>query len=273
MARPPYGTTQAEARLPEGDPAGKGLSLDNDISGQRTFAKPQDDLTHYPSVPPHVMRKRVPQWDSYVDDEGYGDGATDKTKYPYRDGIPNIHNASASFVAALYLLRMAPKRLVWGSEGTRVASTVEGILAGLDPKFLQRSTTCSVTTKRVDMKNFRWIFSVNCGNGVKAVKMKVTRPKANITDFKKMPLELSCSCPAWKWLGPEYHAKSEGFLLGKPQGTASTPDVKDPERDNRVCKHVAAVLAMTQNWKLPKVKKAFDNENEESCADLYIPTV
>jgi len=218
------------------------------------------------------MRKRVPQWDSYVDDEGYGDGATDKTPYPYRDGIPNAHNASAAFVAAMYLLRTAPSRLFRASERVRVASTADQILAGLDAKIQQKAAKCSATLKRADIKNLRWVFAVDCGNGVKAVKMKAVRPKANVTAFGKMDLELTCSCPAWKWLGPEFHAKREKYLLDKPQGTASTPDTKDPERDNRVCKHVAAALAIARGWTLPKAKKAFDNENGEPDADLHVST-
>lgn len=251
----PDQTPQAEAKLPEGEPASKGLPLDDDIPGERSFAKPLDDTTHYPPTPPRSMRKRVPQWDSFVDDRGYGDGTADKTKYPYRDGIPNRHNASTSFVVALYLLSKAPRRLFLASDEVKVASTAEQILGGLDPKFQHRANKCSATLKRADVKNLRWIFSVNCGHGEKAVKIKAVRPKANVTAFGKMDLELSCSCLAWKWLGPEYHAKSEGYLLGKPEGTASTPDVRDPERDNRVCKHVAAALAVARRWSLPKPKK------------------
>lgn len=254
VSRPAYGNPQGEAKLPEGEPAAKGISLDEDISGQRTFAKPLDDVTHYPPTPPKNPRKLELDYDSFVTDSDYGDGAVDKTKYPYRDGIPNTHNASAPFVAALYRLKKAPTRLFRGVGGIRVASTAEQILSGLDPKFQQRAQACSAALKRADMKNMRWVFAVDCGNGVKAVKLKAVRPRANVTAFDKMDLELTCSCPAWRWLGPEFHARGEGFLLGKPQGTASTPDIKDPERDNRVCKHVAAALAVARGWTLPKAK-------------------
>jgi hypothetical protein len=240
----------SEAKLPEGTPSGKGLSLDEAISGQRTFAKPQDDSTHYDIPPPHEMRKRVPQWDSWVDSDDYGDGATDKTPYPYRDGIPNAHNASVDFVAALYLLEQAVPRIFSGST-LKVGATIIQILTGLNPKVLQRATKCTASLKRADLKNLRWIFAVDCGNGLKAVKMKAIRPRANIIDFTKMNLELTCSCPAWRWLGSEFHAKGEGFLLDKPRGTATLPVIKDPAMINRVCKHVAAVLSLVRNWTLP----------------------
>jgi hypothetical protein len=105
----------------------------------------------------------------------------------------------------------------------------------------------------VDLKNLRWIFSVDCGHGPKAVKIKAV-PKGKNRKFSALDLELSCSCPAWQWLGPEYHAKREKFLLKPQSGTASTPDIRDPERDNRVCKHVAAALALTRHWEIPKSK-------------------
>ncbi len=254
MIRLSYRTFQGEAKLPEGEPAGTGIRLDDDIPNERTFVKPQDDTTDYPSVLLKSPRKRVPQWDVFVDDEGYGEGATDKTKYPYRDGIPNVSNASVRFVMALYLLSKAPVKLFQASEKVKVALTAEQILSGLDTKFQTKAKTCSAKLKRADIKNMRWIFAVDCGNGVEAVKIRARRPRSNVTAFSKMNLELSCSCPAWRWLGPEYHAKGDGYLLGKPQGTASTPDIKDPERDNRVCKHVAAALAVAQRWVLPKAK-------------------
>jgi hypothetical protein len=56
-------------------------------------------------------------------------------------------------------------------------------------------------------------------------------------------------------LGPEHHAKSEGYLDGRPKGTASSPDIKDPERQNRVCKHVAAVLSFIRGWDVPLPEK------------------
>jgi hypothetical protein len=70
-----------------------------------------------------------------------------------------------------------------------------------------------------------------------------------------MDVYFSCSCKAWRWLGSEYHSKGEGYIDGKPVGTASTPDIKDPDRINRVCKHVAAVISRVQEWKIPAKKK------------------
>jgi hypothetical protein len=273
VSRPPYGggnfgSPQAEAKLPEGSPAGKGVSLDSDISGYKTYAKPVDDIRTTPKNDGSMFRVDGPDDipkeqttpdsnDTLMDarpsfNEGIGEQDSPKTKFPYRDGIPNAHNASAEFVVALWGLQKSPVRLFWTTDGVKVAATPDAILMGLDDKTTQRAQACTAKLKRADVKNLRWIFSVDCGNGLKAVKFKAMRPRANTTAFGKLNLEISCSCNAWRWLGPEYHAKSEAYLLGKPQGTASTPDIKDPERVHRVCKHVAAALLVARGWVLPK---------------------
>jgi hypothetical protein len=271
VSRPPYGegksrTQIAVAELPSGGPAHKGLPLDSGIPGSSTFTKPVDDI-----------RKPEPKDESIYRVEGPDDLGKDqttpdsidhshaspsfntgkpseeggKTKYPYRDEVPNAHNAS--FVAELWKLEGARTRIVEASDKVRVASTSDEILTGLDSEFARRAKKCSATLKRADLKNLRWIFSVNCGNGPRAVKIKAL-PKAQNRAFAKLDLELSCSCPAWQWLGPEYHAKGEAYQLGPLAGTASTPNIRDPERDNRVCKHVAAALHVTRSWEIPKAK-------------------
>lgn len=287
VSRPPYGegkprTPIAVAELPGGGPADKGVSLDPGIPGESTFSKPVDDIRKDEPKDESMYRVEEPgdlTKDQTTPDEidhshaspsfnglGKPEGGDGKTKYPYRDEAPNAHNAS--FLAELWKLEGAASRVMAASsrfsvyELARVASTREQILTGLDPEFQERAQKCSANLKRADIANLRWIFAVECGNGPKAVKVKAI-PKGRSRAFAKLDLELSCSCKAWQWLGPEYHAQGEDYQLGNPVGTASTPNIRDPERDNRVCKHVAAALSLTKNWALPEakmqraVKKAF----------------
>lgn len=276
VSRPPYGydrAPSASSGLPGGGPSAKGRSM-SDSSGTSTFVKPLDDhgtddpapeQSLYRTDGPREVGKRQDDGDDTIDNSdaspgymGLGDKDPNdysKTKYPYRDGKPNTKNAAiAHWVAQLYLLAQAPVRVL--RPLSRIAATAEQILAGLNPKFVERAQSLSPQLKRVDVKNLRWIFSVPGSQGnVYAVKIKAIRPRANITKLAKMDLELSCTCPAWQWQGPEYHAKQEDYLLTKPMGTASTPDIRDPERQNFVCKHVAAVLVTTQDWQVPAGKK------------------
>ena len=281
VSRPAYGQPVAEAKLPEGGPADKGLSLDKDIPGTSTYNKPEGDIRDDGKAEPGSIYKVDGPGDMAKPQDGGGGGGDDGTNdtrdhadfkptftgpggrppddptvtdYPYRDDPKHNHYATAEFVANLYLLRFAHEVvLVPKPPGLRLAATNTEITQGLDPAYADRASKCSVKVKRVDASNLRWIFSVGCGNGDKVVRLKAER-LGNIVRLAKMDLKVSCSCKAWRWLGPEFHAKKEQFLDGRPTGTASTPDVKDPERDNRVCKHVAAVLSFVNRWEVPLAK-------------------
>lgn len=262
----------AESGLPGTGPSQKGVGLDPNIPGSSTYSKPSGEDERKPTIEDHSMYRHdladdFPKDQSKPDERdhqyaqpayarpGEVDDDYSKTKYPYRDGIPNRHNASiVENVAQLWLLKCAHEVPVSLEDPVRVASKLSEIERGLNPDTEQRATECVATTKRTDVPNLRWIFSVDCGNGPKMVRLKAAR-KGNITALAKMDVSLSCSCKAWRWLGSEYHAKGEGYLDGKPVGTASTPNIKDPARVNRVCKHVAAVMSKVRGWSIPVKKK------------------
>lgn len=272
--RPAYGdqTPLATAQLPSGDPGGRGLSLDEDIPGTKTFVKPLDDHNTDDPAPeeslyridgPKDLAKHQDNGTDHIDQSdaspaymGLGDKDPDdysKTKYPYRDGKPNSHNATTGdpkVVAALYVLAHKLPIVIPSQDWAKHASTGEQILSGLNPKILARAGKAKVEVKRVDAKNLRWIFNVT-GNHTYTVKLRAERPKKNTVKLTKMDLELSCTCPAWQWQGPEFHSTENQYQLGKLQGTATVPDIRDPERINKVCKHVAAVLAYTRGWEVP----------------------
>lgn len=289
VSRPPYGSPAggspvSQSGLPQGDPAGKGVSLDPSIPGASTYAKPSGEAPREPSVEDSSMY-RVDNADNLLKDQGRqdeidhsqakptyqrpgGQNSSPKTKYPYRDGVPNRHNAAliervarraadeviVQNVVNLWLLKTAHEVTIPLEGQVKVAVKLSEVESGLNPKVLERAQKCSVGLKRADTGNLRWIFTVDAGNGPKLVRLKATR-KGNTTALAKMDVAFSCSCKAWRWLGSEYHAKGEKYLDGKPTGTASTPDIKDPERINRVCKHVAAVINQVRGWTVPVKKK------------------
>lgn len=281
VLRPAYGQRRmepsiAESGLPGGGPSDKGLSLDKDIPGDRTFAKPEGDIREFDKAEEgSIYRKDGPDdlakpQKNREDDQRHMEnlqpryappGKLDErdptvTKYPYRDDRKHKHFASSGFVLETHLASTAHS-LVLSAEtddGIRVATKVDTIEEGLNPKFVERGRGCAVTLKRADISNMRWLFSVNCGNGPKVVRLAATR-STRATKLKKMDLHLSCSCPAWRWLGPEHWSKEEQYLDGKPRGTASFPEIRDPEGQNRVCKHVAAVLTMIKPWQLGMKKQ------------------
>jgi len=293
VSRPAYGEqeTTASSGLPEGAPAAKGLSLSDDISGTKTFVKPLDDHgtddkaepgSLYRIDGPRDMAKPQDGGDDTIDQShaspaymGLGEKDPNdysKTKYPYRDGKPNVKNAAnPDFVAQLHILESKEPFTVTASQRTafrvfsKYAETASQIMSGLNPAVLERSKSISPVVKRKDLKNLRWIFSVpgSAGNTY-AVKVHAIRPKKNVVKLSKMDIEIACSCPAWQWQGPEFHADMEEYQnTNVPQkGTAQTPNVRDPEWQNRVCKHVAAVLNMTRDWNIPVNRVNIQKKNK-----------
>ena len=277
VLRPPYGSSLhlGESGLPSGGPVDKGQPLDSDIPGTATHSKPEGDVREFDKAEDgSIYRKDGPDDRAKKQNDPEGDrrdnrwiqpryetpggrppGDPTVTDYPYRDKRPHEHYASVDpeFVVALFELRTAHTLVLPPEPTVKVAVRLGEVMQGLNPKVLERSKKCAVTVKRVDVPNLRWIFAVDCGNGPKAIKLKAER-KGNIVAMTKLELHLQCSCEAWRWLGSEYHAKQEKYIDGKPRGTASTPDIKDPARVNRVCKHVAAVLNKIEGWTIPKKK-------------------
>lgn len=227
------------SQLPKGPNTQRGVSLGPaDVTAPQTYAKPQgegpreeveddssihrvdraDNMSKSPRVDDEVDRSNMQiRWTSP------GEDATTKTKYPYRDKVKDV----------------------------RTAKKTPDLPNGLNPLTTERARKCRVTLKRADTKNLRWIFSVDAGNGPKVVKLHLTRKKG-VTDPRNMDAEFSCNCKAWRWLGPEHHAKRESYLNGSPVGTASVPVIRDPEGINKVCKHVKATIDYMVGWSIPK---------------------
>ncbi len=249
-----------ESGLPSGGPLPRGEPLDPDIPGHKTYTK-QDAILRRPGKGEDESIHRIDDPDDLLKDQtvpdvnesnadkhdglGWSGGgkqdSSPKTTYPYRDGVPNAHNAA--HVVGLYLLASSPER-------TLTAARISEIERDLSKLTQERARRCQVVLKRADIGNLRWIFAVNSGSGPKIVRLKAARPNRSVK-LTKMDLRFSCSCPSWRWQGPEFHATQGGFLDGKPRGTASSPDVTDPARQNRVCKHVAAVIDFVRGWEVP----------------------
>lgn len=260
MPRSSRRLVHGESGLPEGDPAGRGLSLSDDIPGTRTFAKPEDAAPEETEQEKHDRKpgqREVNEQDADADSSYSGAGAHDsssKTRYPYRTGLPTTHSASTYYVLGAWQSAAAPVVRIAPGTRTKIALSLGEITEGLNPAVVQRARRCVVSLKRADVKNLRWIFSVDCGNVPRVVRLKAHRDK-NVAKIVKMDLDMTCSCPAWQWSGAEHHAMREDYNDGKPRGTASVPVIRDPTGINRVCKHVSLVLDHVQDWTISKKRK------------------
>lgn len=98
----------------------------------------------------------------------------------------------------------------------------------------ENSDTCQVSLTSYDKKFQVFSFSVTCGGSDHTVRAK-------LNDLQHVAV--NCTCPFWRWNGPEYHASQNNYLLGNPSGTATPPNMRDPERQFHLCKHTYAVIA------------------------------
>jgi len=133
---------------------------------------------------------------------------------------------------------------------SRFAARISDIRNGCSSELHQKAQSVPVRLRRVDARNAMWLFDAKGTSSTYRVRVKV-KAKKNIRDPRKADVLVSCSCPFWRWQGPEYWAKKGGFLLGRPRGTASRPDVKDPKGHHWACKHILAVLEKVMTYSIP----------------------
>jgi len=149
----------------------------------------------------------------------------------------------------------------------RVAARIAEIWDATDQGIHQRSDGLQVKLKRTVPKHAYWLFQVQGKTGSYLIRLQAQR-RGNTVDINKLNVRMSCSCDFWRWQGPEHWAKAGGYLYGKPRGTASKPDAKDPEGNHRVCKHVLAVLRRAKkNYKV-RPKSRFIQKQGSAEAEL-----
>ena len=143
--------------------------------------------------------------------------------------------------------------MAWGWNA-RVAAKISEIMSGISPKVVSGAKSVTPKLKRADPNNVLWTYTVPGSKGETYTVRVKALPRGNVRAVSKMDVQVSCTCPFFRYQGPEHWAKVGDYLYGKPAGTAATPDQKDPDGRNRVCKHVAAVLerAGTFNYVPPK---------------------
>jgi cation transport regulator ChaC len=129
------------------------------------------------------------------------------------------------------------------------AANVEEILSNCGLQLKGRAQDVSYARKRLSPSGMStWVASGSRGETY-TIKIKPIRKDKRIKAFAKLPIQVSCTCPYFRWQGPEHWAKKHGFLYGKQVGTASTPNIKDPEGKHWACKHVIAVLNLARKWR------------------------
>jgi hypothetical protein len=135
------------------------------------------------------------------------------------------------------------------SAAIRIAVLISDVEASVDPGLRAKSKDIRPSLKRVDPTIGLYTFSTPSSSGPPYTVRVQAQRKGNTTDLTKLDVRLSCSCDFFRWQGPEHWARSGGYLFGKPRGTASRPDIKDPKHKHPACKHVLAVFDMIKAYK------------------------
>ena len=130
------------------------------------------------------------------------------------------------------------------------AKKISEIISGLNSEVISRSVGLPVRVRRVSKKNI-WLFDVTGLADTYRVRVKAVPKNKRIKNLASSDVMLSCSCPYWRWQGPEHWAKLDGYLYGRPRGTASKPVIRDPKGTHHICKHVLVALNKIQKATLP----------------------
>jgi len=169
---------------------------------------------------------------------------TEYFEYPYRtEETPVRHSSQKAGRPIIVRLALKPE-----------------VLEPHAPEKIQKNArSCSVSLTSYDKRTRVFTFSVDCGNGAKVVQ-------ASLSDIDEVAMV--CNCPFWQWNGPEHNAKSNSFLLGQPYGTASPPNVRDPNREYWLCKHSYAVLRKLDNFVQEIVSENWEKTDEELLSEV-----
>jgi hypothetical protein len=125
----------------------------------------------------------------------------------------------------------------------KVAITLGDLLKRVDKKIKIRAKERPATLVRTDTKNWIWHWK----SGDHTVRVQAFK-RGSAKNFPKLNLRVSCSCPFWRWWGPEHWATKADYQKGKLQGTAAYPKIRDPAHWRPVCKHAYAVLEKSQRF-------------------------
>ena len=133
------------------------------------------------------------------------------------------------------------------SARNKTSALIGEILSRTGPEVSGKAGEVAYKRTRINPDQGLLLYDVSGSKGeTYKVRLKALR-KSNIKSFGKLHVRVSCTCPFFRWQGPEHWAKANKFLYGKPEGTASKPDQKDPSGQNWVCKHVYAILDEKKN--------------------------
>lgn len=156
------------------------------------------------------------------------------------------------------------------------AVSIKDLLNTNDVRFNGRSHNCKIYLVDYESSSNRYLFLVKCFE-------KSSHDTGHIVslnfDKKKKPffddVHCHCTCPAFIYWGVAYNSTQNGYNLEAPE--TRPPNVRDPQRKVKLCKHLAKVAVSLKNTSyrlLDKRAKLIDEPNKiKSAFQADYPTV
>jgi len=131
----------------------------------------------------------------------------------------------------------------------KTATTIPEILGNCGPDVTQRADKVKYKRKRLSPSGLSTWSATGSKGEEYVIRVKPIRKDKRLKQVAKMPVQIACSCPYFRWQGPEHWAVQNDYLYGKPRGSASVPVIKDPLSEHWACKHTIAVLRLVQKYR------------------------
>ena len=146
---------------------------------------------------------------------------------------------------------------------SRIAATIGDIESKTSKDVADRARDVRVRLSRADPKQGIWTFKASGSKGKSyTIRVKATR-KGNTKEVGKLQVKVSCDCDFFRFQGPEHWAKMEGYLYGKPRGTASAPTERDPGKQHWACKHIISCFSHVSRYRVAHLSGIWHTQEVE----------
>jgi hypothetical protein len=147
---------------------------------------------------------------------------------------------------------------------SKIAMTAAELLKRTNRKSIEYTSGCSAVSKKNEPAKGRWTFSVKChepwSKGPYDVRFKLKndklknnklKTKIKINNILDKEIQVSCNCDAWKYNGSDFNAIHNDYSE-RQYSNGAAPNKKDRQRNNLICKHIAACVPLFKSFIIPK---------------------
>lgn len=256
----------------------------DDLEGLDLTAGSLWNTHHYEELAPDKLPYTTDQWDDLQDERDYArDRADDKeggtprgqpttktypkapdhwpplmTRQPYRNDRPDDQTPATPMndIKPVEQNPGSAKVIPWDADmaqnmdfAIKTADTISMILRRVAPKVKERAKERPARITGVDKQRNLWFFQ--SGKYFQRLRA-IPRSGSKAENILKMDVLVSCSCPFWRWQGPEHWSKENDYLYNRnrTRGTAAYPEIRDPRMRHAVCKHLVSVFDLVKTQKL-----------------------